>query len=68
MKVKLLTGMVRVDSGRQVSFAPGAVIDVPDDEAERLEAAGLALPLPEPLRQAQAKPKPAKTTRTRKNK
>lgn len=51
MKVKLLTGMVRVEGERQVSFAPGAVIEVSAAEGERLLAARLA---------ERVKPEPAK--------
>jgi len=55
MKVKLLTGMVRVGPDRrQVSHSPGEVVEVPDDEANRLAAAGMALALPEAVT-----PKPA---------
>jgi|GEM_PF-4878020 len=70
MKVKLLSGMVRVGPDRrQVSHSPGEVVEVPADEADRLIAGGMALALPEPIRQAQDKPKPAaKTTRTKRSK
>lgn len=43
MKVKLLTGMVRFEGGRSVSYPAGAAIAVPDAEAGRLIKSGQAV-------------------------
>ncbi len=43
MKIKLLTGMVRVENGRNVSYPAGATLALPDAEAGRFITRGMAV-------------------------